>query len=383
MAIARTSKRLGLRTEASARFERGWTPRGSTGPSRRLCQILAETAGERFRSAAGVVDVRGPVPGPARVRVRTARVNAVLGSDLDDDAVVGYLEPIGFACDRRPAGVLDGDRAHVPARHRAGDRRHRGGGPPPRVQRPAPAPPVRPQVGGSPPTSASGGWCVRCWPGSGPTRPGPLRCWPGRPRPGRWGSQGRGARWRIRSHPTSRCSAGACCRGCCRPWPSTPIGVRASVRLFEVGHVFPPPGPDRVDRALARTGDTVIDEREMVAVALAGPGDDARSAAAAWQALADAFRIEDVEVVALLQATTPTPPRCPAGLHPTRAGVARRGGRRRGGPRRTIGVVGEVDPGVLAAFGLDSERRRVGWLEVDLAALLDRGADGAAPCCPR
>ena len=32
MAIARTSKRLGLRTEASTRFERGWTPQGSTGP---------------------------------------------------------------------------------------------------------------------------------------------------------------------------------------------------------------------------------------------------------------------------------------------------------------------------------------------------------------
>ena len=37
---------------------------------------------------------------------------------------------------------------------------------------------------------------------------------------------------------------------------------------------------------------------------------------------------------------------------------------------RSIGVVGEVDPGVLEAFGLDAERRRVGWLEVDLDVLL-------------
>src|ERR1019366_7846894 len=31
----------------------------------------------------------------------------------------------------------------------------------------------------------------------------------------------------------------------------------------------------------------------------------------------------------------------------------------------------EVDPGVLAAFGVDAERQRVGWLEVDLDFLLN------------
>jgi phenylalanyl-tRNA synthetase beta chain len=37
---------------------------------------------------------------------------------------------------------------------------------------------------------------------------------------------------------------------------------------------------------------------------------------------------------------------------------------------RVLGVVGEVDPGVLTEFGLDPERRRVGWLEMDLEVLL-------------
>jgi phenylalanyl-tRNA synthetase beta chain len=36
-----------------------------------------------------------------------------------------------------------------------------------------------------------------------------------------------------------------------------------------------------------------------------------------------------------------------------------------------IGVVGEVDPAVLAAFGLDPDRQRVGWFEIDLDLLLD------------
>jgi phenylalanyl-tRNA synthetase beta chain len=37
-----------------------------------------------------------------------------------------------------------------------------------------------------------------------------------------------------------------------------------------------------------------------------------------------------------------------------------------------IGVVGEVDPAVLDAFGLDATRQRVGWLEIDLDGLLGR-----------
>ena len=59
----------------------------------------------------------------------------------------------------------------------------------------------------------------------------------------------------------------------------------------------------------------------------------------------------------------------PAGLHPTRSArlVLPDGA---GRARRAIGVVGEVDPGVLEEFGIDAERRRVGWLEVDLEALL-------------
>ncbi len=53
MAIARTSKRLNLRSEASARFERGCDPEGIDRAALRLCEILGATAGERYRIAAG------------------------------------------------------------------------------------------------------------------------------------------------------------------------------------------------------------------------------------------------------------------------------------------------------------------------------------------
>ena len=43
MAIARTSKRLGLRTEASARFERGCDPGAIAAAVNRFCQLLGES----------------------------------------------------------------------------------------------------------------------------------------------------------------------------------------------------------------------------------------------------------------------------------------------------------------------------------------------------
>jgi phenylalanyl-tRNA synthetase beta chain len=144
---------------------------------------------------------------------------------------------------------------------------------------------------------------------------------------------------------------------------------QGDVRLFEVGHVFPPPDPDRVVRALSRTGSTVIDEHEVLGLALAGEGDDAASAAAAWHVLADAFGIEEVELLAPGQSEDPGLASIPPGLHPTRSARLVLPGIDEA-RRRTVGVVGEVDPNVVEDFGLDGERRRVGWLEVDLEGLL-------------
>jgi phenylalanyl-tRNA synthetase beta chain len=153
------------------------------------------------------------------------------------------------------------------------------------------------------------------------------------------------------------------------------------LRLFEVGHVFPPPDGARVARAFAQRGDTVIDEREMMAVAFAGDGDDARTAARVWLVLADAAGIDGVDVVASspdASGSGASGSGANGGLHPTRSArlvMHRSDGDGDRGPDNghdtVVGVLGEVDPAVLVAFGLDGGGRRIGWLEIDLQLLLD------------
>ena len=95
MAIARSSKRLGLRSEASMRFERGTDPEIIELAARRFAQIVLASGGELV---AGTIDETGSLPSPPTVTVRTARVNALLGTELSTADIGAYLEPIGFAC---------------------------------------------------------------------------------------------------------------------------------------------------------------------------------------------------------------------------------------------------------------------------------------------
>src|SRR4051812_16531349 len=89
MGIAHTSKRLGLRSEASARFERGVDPEGIERSIARFADLTGLSA-----SAMTIV---GQWPERRRIRVRTSRVNAVLGTKTSDEQIRNYLAPIGFS----------------------------------------------------------------------------------------------------------------------------------------------------------------------------------------------------------------------------------------------------------------------------------------------
>ena len=86
MAIARSSKRLGLRTEASARFERGVDPWVIEPAVRRFCQLLAQSV-PGLTVADGMLDVRARRPravrrlGPHRPGPQPNRRGARTGGD--------------------------------------------------------------------------------------------------------------------------------------------------------------------------------------------------------------------------------------------------------------------------------------------------------------
>src|SRR5262249_11267874 len=89
--IAKTAKRLGLRSEASVRFERGVDPNNAGSGAARAMDLFVEVAAAQ--PAAGAIDAYPNRVTPARINVRTARVNQFLGTRLTESDIAGYLEP--------------------------------------------------------------------------------------------------------------------------------------------------------------------------------------------------------------------------------------------------------------------------------------------------
>jgi phenylalanyl-tRNA synthetase beta chain len=97
--IRRTSRRLGVRTESSARFERGIDTAGILAVQDRAIALMRELAGGRILR--GVIDVY-PRPLEARaVDLRWASVRRLLGIDVPEVEGIAILQSLGFAVERR------------------------------------------------------------------------------------------------------------------------------------------------------------------------------------------------------------------------------------------------------------------------------------------
>lgn len=97
--IRRTSSRLGLRTEASARFEKGLdreSPVHATALFARLLQQLCPTV----KVASRFYDVAAPEPEPTVVRVSTEFIRQKMGTAIDDDYMKATLEALEFVVDQ-------------------------------------------------------------------------------------------------------------------------------------------------------------------------------------------------------------------------------------------------------------------------------------------
>ena len=94
MGIARSSKRTGLRSESSHRFERGIDPEAVATAAERACELLAAHA-DAVVSPIAIDDYPNPFE-RARITIRTDRVNQLLGLHLAPNAVRDALVPLGI-----------------------------------------------------------------------------------------------------------------------------------------------------------------------------------------------------------------------------------------------------------------------------------------------
>ncbi len=331
--IVKSSRRHKLRSEASARFEKGTDPEIIDLAMRRFADLLGAPLEEGSSVATGTLPERPPV------RVRTARVARLLGTDLGTERIAEVLEPIGFAT----ASVGDDLDVTIPSwRYDSATEidvieeiaRHHGytalGRTLPRAAttgslttRQLERRRLRATLAGRglseamPMPFLAPGELARCGlPDAGITIANPLVAEQSVLRtsllPGLVGAVA--YNWSHRNH---------------------------GVRLFEIGHTFNRPVESDAD---------LPDEREVLGAVLAGL--DATEAVLLWRVVAEVLGFDSVAVE---NAALP-------GLHPTRGARLLLGD-------LDVGCVGEIDPGVLDAHDIGE---RVAYLEVDLTTLLDQ-----------
>ncbi len=330
--IGATSKRLGLRSEASMRFEKGVDPEIASRAAARFAQLAAEQGATVHP---GEIVVEGNLPAREPVLVRTARVERILGTPIPVDTMRASLDPIGFTTmpegddlrvalpSWRPDSTAEIDVIEEVARMYGYER----------LGRTVPSSPfigalTRPQqdrrtIGR---TLAANG-LLEVWPMAF-LAPGELE---------RSGVRTDGV---VVANPLV--AEESVLRTSLLPGLVATLGYNAAHRetglgIFQLGHCY----------AMPAAADAMPAEWEELGVAIGG---------------ADAVAAVEMARVVIGSLGLPEPTVTSAevpGLHPTRAGIVTIGGLR-------VGEVGEVDPAVAAEHGV---AERVAWVRLDLDAL--------------
>jgi phenylalanyl-tRNA synthetase beta chain len=102
--VRRTSKRLGLRSEASYRFERTTDIEGVVPAADRAMELMARLAGGEVRR--GCVDVYPAPLQPAPIVLRLKRVENVLGKAIEKEEVSARLKAFGMNVAPATSGTL-------------------------------------------------------------------------------------------------------------------------------------------------------------------------------------------------------------------------------------------------------------------------------------
>ena len=334
--ISQSAVRLGLRSDASARNERGVDPWSIDTAIARFAELLGETSDGIVVHRGADVRAESLPPEHRETGVRIAQVNRILGTTLVADDLPGLLDPIGYTVagsgdtlavalpSWRPDSVEEVDVIEEVARRYGYERLGR------RV-------PCSPEYGHLSPPQRRRRHLRQVLLGLGISEamPNPFLA------PDTLAGAGlEGPALRITNPLVSEESV---LRTSLRPGLLRAVAFNEShrnpdVRLFEIGHVYPP-------------GDGELpDEYEALCVVIAG--EEAPAAMQVWVELSAAMGwgagVDQDQV--------------PPGLHPTRSAALV------AGPAQ-VGSVGEVVPQVLRAFGVS---QRVAVLELNLSVLLAR-----------
>ena len=331
-AIAKTSRRLGLRSEASARFERGTDPEIIETAMLRFCELLRP----EVDLSPGIIDEKGDLPSRDKIKVRVSRVNSILGTDLDQKDILEILDPIGFEAESvdqdidviapsfRPDTSSEIDVIEEVARIYGYER----------IVKTVP----KSKTFGSLTAKQSDRRLIRTTMmglGLDEAMPVPFLA------PGELENAGLESDGIKVANPLV--AEESVMRSSLRPGLLKTLAYNEShrltgLRLFELGHIYRQPEKPQ----------PLPDEREQLVSVLAG--DEAGEIVKIWSALADALAFGEYELIA----------DSPPGFHATRTSRIEIQG-------KTVGFLGEIDPSVLSLFEVSE---RVACLEVDIDDLL-------------
>ena len=102
--IRKSSKKIGLRTDASAKFEKGLDPNLAMEAMNRACQLVEELgAGE---VAGGAVDIYPVKREGIRIPFEPDKYNKLLGTDIDKETMIGYFKKIDLGYDEATNEIL-------------------------------------------------------------------------------------------------------------------------------------------------------------------------------------------------------------------------------------------------------------------------------------
>jgi phenylalanyl-tRNA synthetase beta chain len=356
-----TSQRLALRTEASARFERGVDPLGVDYSVARFAAILRESC-PKLVVHAGATDARTRhLPKQPTVPLRVAQVNRVLGTTLSAKDVSTRLTRIGFTCAPKKIATKKGSLVAA--------------GPGFNVKVPSWRPDCIDEIDLVEEVARHVGYDALGKQVSQSTQPGGLSPLQHRRRALRDLVLSFGANEAMPNPflaPGDHERAGVALeaaalelenplvveesllRTSLRPGMLKAVAFNVSHRasdiaLYELGHVYRARQSDpKGATAGSATAHELPDETEQLCIMAVGS--DAADAVGWWS-----------EIVAVFGAGAQLDQsRVPAGYHPTRSATLARG-------KQVVGYVGEIDRQVLARFGIDD---RVACLEVDASVLL-------------